>query len=63
MSEPGDSSPSPLPADVTTEPEPPPRLAVDIVREDGDWSAFGAVEEAGFFKRLWHALLMWWDSV
>jgi probable rRNA maturation factor len=45
MSEPGDSSPSPLPADVTTEPEPPPRLAVDIVREDGDWSAFGAVED------------------
>jgi probable rRNA maturation factor len=45
MSEPGDSSPSPLPADVATEPEPPPRLAVDIVREDGDWSAFGAVED------------------
>ena len=22
-----------------------------------------AVEEAGFFKRLWHEFLMWWDSV
>jgi D-alanyl-D-alanine carboxypeptidase (penicillin-binding protein 5/6) len=22
--------------------------------------ALGAVEEAGFFKRLWHSLLMWW---
>lgn len=22
-----------------------------------------AVEEAGFFKRLWHDLLMWWESV
>ena len=21
-----------------------------------------AVEEAGFFKRLWHELLMWWNS-
>ena len=25
--------------------------------------ALNAVEEGGFFKRLWHALLMWWDSV
>ena len=25
--------------------------------------ALQAVEEGGFFKRLWHALLMWWDSV
>ena len=24
--------------------------------------AIGAVEEAGFFKRLWHSLLMWWES-
>lgn len=24
--------------------------------------ALEAVEQAGFFKRLWHALLMWWDS-
>lgn len=24
--------------------------------------AVEAVEEAGFFKRLWHALLMWWKS-
>ena len=22
--------------------------------------ALNAVEEGGFFKRLWHALLMWW---
>ena len=25
--------------------------------------ALQAVEEGGFFKRLWHSLLMWWDSV
>ena len=25
--------------------------------------ALHAVEEGGFFKRLWHELLMWWDSV
>ena len=25
--------------------------------------AMDAVEEAGFFKRLWHELLMWWQSV
>lgn len=25
--------------------------------------ALHAVEEAGFFKRLWHELLMWWKSV
>ena len=25
--------------------------------------ALQAVEEGGFFKRLWHELLMWWDSV
>ncbi|HZX80561.1 MAG TPA: serine-type D-Ala-D-Ala carboxypeptidase, partial [Lysobacter sp.] len=24
--------------------------------------ALEAVEEAGFFKRLWHELLMWWNS-
>ena len=24
--------------------------------------AVAAVEEAGFFKRLWHSLLMWWNS-
>ncbi len=24
--------------------------------------AINAVEEAGFFKRLWHELLMWWES-
>ena len=25
--------------------------------------AIEAVEEAGFFKRLWHEFLMWWDSL
>lgn len=25
--------------------------------------ALAAVEQAGFFKRLWHGFLMWWDSV
>jgi D-alanyl-D-alanine carboxypeptidase (penicillin-binding protein 5/6) len=25
--------------------------------------ALEAVEQAGFFKRLWHAFLMWWNSV
>ena len=25
--------------------------------------ALQAVEEAGFFKRLWHSLLLWWQSV
>jgi D-alanyl-D-alanine carboxypeptidase (penicillin-binding protein 5/6) len=25
--------------------------------------ALNAIPEGGFFKRLWHALLMWWDSV
>ena len=24
--------------------------------------ALEAVEEAGFFKRLWHEFLMWWKS-
>ena len=24
--------------------------------------ALAAIEEAGFFKRLWHDLLMWWES-
>ncbi|TBR12397.1 MAG: D-alanyl-D-alanine carboxypeptidase [Lysobacter sp.] len=24
--------------------------------------ALAAIEEAGFFKRLWHELLMWWES-
>lgn len=24
--------------------------------------AIGAIEQAGFFKRLWHELLMWWES-
>jgi len=25
--------------------------------------ALEGIEQAGFFKRLWHAFLMWWDSV
>ena len=25
--------------------------------------ALGEIPEGGFFKRLWHAFLMWWDSV
>ncbi|SIQ16804.1 D-alanyl-D-alanine carboxypeptidase family protein [Solilutibacter tolerans] len=25
--------------------------------------AMEAVEEAGFFKRLWHEIMMWWDSM
>src|SRR5690606_20160605 len=25
--------------------------------------ALEGVEEAGFFKRLWHELLMWWQTV
>jgi D-alanyl-D-alanine carboxypeptidase (penicillin-binding protein 5/6) len=25
--------------------------------------AIDGVEEGGFFKRLWHELLMWWESV
>jgi hypothetical protein len=45
MSEPGDSSPSPMPADTPAEPEPPPRLAIAVVREDGDWHAFDPVED------------------
>ena len=24
--------------------------------------ALEAVEEAGFFKRLWHEFLMWWNA-
>ena len=28
----------------------------------GNVNALEAVEEAGFFKRLWHELLMWWQS-
>src|SRR5256885_9202810 len=42
----GDSPPAPLPADVAAEPEPPGRVAVTLVEEDGDWSGFGALNEA-----------------
>ena len=30
---------------------------------NGSVVALQAVEEGGFFKRLWHSLLMWWQSV
>ena len=36
---------APLPADVAAEPEPPDRLSVTLVQEDGDWSGFGPTEE------------------
>jgi probable rRNA maturation factor len=42
----GDSPAAPLPADVAAEPEPPGRLSVTLVEEDGDWSGFGALDEA-----------------
>jgi len=42
MSVPGDSTSSLSPADS----EPPGRLAVTIVEEDGDWGGFGLIEEA-----------------
>ncbi|TMJ78344.1 MAG: rRNA maturation RNase YbeY [Alphaproteobacteria bacterium] len=42
----GDSPPAPLPADVAAELEPPGRLSVTVVEEDGDWSGFGALNEA-----------------
>ncbi len=42
----GDSPAAPLPADVGAEPEPPGRLSVTLVEENGDWSGFGALNEA-----------------
>ena len=41
----GDSPPAPSPADIAAEPEPPGRLSVTFVMEDGDWSGFGPTEE------------------
>ena len=46
MSAPGDSLPAPPSSEVPAEPEPRRRLSIEIVREDGDWSAFGMVEDA-----------------
>ncbi len=47
MSDPGDSTPSAPPAETRDEPEEPPlRLAIAIVRENGDWDAFGDVDSA-----------------
>jgi probable rRNA maturation factor len=36
---------APLPADIAAEPEPPGRLSVTLVEEDGDWTGFGPIEE------------------
>jgi probable rRNA maturation factor len=41
----GDGQQAPA-ADAPTEPEPPDRLSVTLVEEDGDWSGFGSVGEA-----------------
>ena len=39
------------------------RLSLDDkVVAEAPLVAVEAVEEAGFFKRLWHALLMWWQA-
>jgi probable rRNA maturation factor len=47
MSAPGDSRVDAPPAETPAEPEEPPLgLAIAIVREDGDWSAFGDVDAA-----------------
>jgi probable rRNA maturation factor len=45
MCAPADSPPAALPADISAEPEPPQRLSVTVVEEDGDWSGFGPTEE------------------
>ena len=46
MSPLGDSSLAPLPAETPAEPEPPERLSVALVREDGDWDGFGSLDDA-----------------
>jgi probable rRNA maturation factor len=47
MTPPGDSSPSPSSVEsATADPEPPERLALTILSEAGDWSAFANREEA-----------------
>lgn len=47
MSVPGDSSTHlSSPADASADAEPPERLVLTIVEEDGDWSGFGPLEEA-----------------
>jgi probable rRNA maturation factor len=46
MSPPGDSSPVALPAETAAEPEPPERLSITLVREDGDWTGFGPLDDA-----------------
>ncbi len=46
MRVPGDGPPSASPADAAVDPEPPSRLSVILVEEDGDWSGIRALEEA-----------------
>jgi len=46
MSVPGGSSSLSLPAEEPADPEPPERLTLAIVEEDGDWSGFNLLEEA-----------------
>ena len=38
--------------------------AVPVLKAGSDFPAFALQEipEANFFKRLWHELLMWWES-
>jgi probable rRNA maturation factor len=45
MSPSGDGSLAPLPAETPAEPEPPQRLSVSLVREDGDWRAFDPLDD------------------
>lgn len=42
---PADTAPSPSAPEDSPESEPPLRLFLAVVREDGDWSAFGTLEE------------------
>jgi probable rRNA maturation factor len=45
MCAPADSPPAALPADISAEPEPPLRLSITVLEEDGDWSGFGPSEQ------------------
>src|SRR5262245_6056564 len=47
MNDPGDSTPSPSPAEpADVESEPPERLRVTVLAESGDWGAFPSRSEA-----------------
>ena len=46
MSVPGDSASLSSPADAPADSEPPERLILTIVEEDGDWSGFGPIDQA-----------------